>query len=32
VCNGIMDWTGCARFVDKNDDAITKGLKVELKK
>ncbi|MCU0706629.1 MAG: hypothetical protein MUF18_21955 [Fimbriiglobus sp.] len=32
VCNGIFDWTGCARFVDKNDKPITKGLKVELKK
>lgn len=32
VCNGIADWTGCARFVDKDDKPVTKGLKVELKK
>jgi hypothetical protein len=31
VCNGIADWTGCARFVDKDDKPV-KGLKVELKK
>jgi hypothetical protein len=31
VCNGIADWTGCARFVDKDDKPVT-GLKVELKK
>ncbi len=32
VTNGIADWTGGARFVDKDDKPITKGLKVELKK
>jgi hypothetical protein len=31
VCNGIVDWTGCARFVDKDDKPV-KGLKVEWKK
>ena len=31
VCNGIADWTGCARFVDKDGKPV-KGLKVELKK
>lgn len=32
VCNGIADWTGGARFLDKDDKPVTKGLKVELKK
>ena len=32
VCNGIQEWSGCARFVDKDDKPITKGLKIELKK
>lgn len=32
VCNGIQEWTGCARFVDKDDKPVTKGLKIELKK
>ena len=31
VGNGIADWTGCARFVTKDDKSV-KGLKVELKK
>jgi hypothetical protein len=31
VGNGIADWTGCARFVDKDGKPV-KGLKVELKK
>jgi len=31
VNNGIYEWTGCARFVDKDDKAI-KGLSIELKK
>ncbi|MFO0937190.1 MAG: hypothetical protein U0798_11830 [Gemmataceae bacterium] len=31
VGNGIADWTGCARFVDKDGKPIA-GLKVELKK
>jgi hypothetical protein len=31
VCNGIQEWSGCARFVDKDDKPV-KGLKVELKK
>ena len=31
VCNGIVDWTGCARFVDKDDKPV-KGLTVEWKK
>ena len=32
VTNGIQAWSGCARFVDKDDKPVTKGLKVELKK
>lgn len=32
VTNGIADWSGCARFVDKDDKPVTKGLKIELKK
>jgi hypothetical protein len=31
VCNGIQDWTGCARFVGKDDKPV-KGLTVELKR
>ena len=31
VTNGIADWSGCARFVDKDDKPVL-GLKVELKK
>lgn len=31
VCNGIADWTGCARFTDKDGKPLA-GLKVELKK
>ena len=30
VCNGIADWTGCARFVDKDGKPI-KGLTAEIK-
>jgi len=32
VCNGIQAWSGCARFVDKDDKPVTKGRKIELKK
>ncbi len=32
VTNGIQAWSGCARFVDKDDKPVTKGIKVELKK
>lgn len=31
VCNGVFEWKGCARFVDKDGKPL-KGLKVEMKK